>query len=331
MKKVAELYYKNLQKHPAVLNYLVLERKLTPESIHNFRLGYASHDIYMEKVKSVELERDDRLIFNNHDSFNGYITFPIFFNGNVVGIYGRNFNNNLGPSHLHSATPKDTLYNMTAFNKSSVILVESPIDCITMVQNGFNCVASFGAGVKKTVAKFFKDKVCYVLYDKDEAGYNGAQQVIRKIGTECKRIHIIIFPGKYMCKMDANQYFLLYPKGARTIKSWIKKSRPISVPQFIVKKYEKKNSDIKEDKIDIVRVGKLLFDNYIDKGNSILVRCPFHKEGTEENNSLLIGGKLNIYYCFGCQNGGGPIRLVRWITHLSHEGAIEWLRQNFNV
>jgi len=96
-------------------------------------------------------------------------------------------------------------------------------------------------------------------------------------------------------------------------------------------KKEKKILNAWEDNIDVVAVGRIVFKNehHVDKGDELWVRCPFHKEGKETNRSLWIGGKKNIWYCFGCQKGGGPIFLASWGQKIPLEEGKQWISERF--
>ena len=96
------------------------------------------------------------------------------------------------------------------------------------------------------------------------------------------------------------------------IKFLIKQAKPVD-KKFVLKVIKHGNT-VEEDKIDIVKVGEELFKNedYIKKSNGLWIRCSRHSEGTEQNRSLWVGGNKNIFTCFGCSVGGGPVRMVSW-------------------
>jgi DNA primase len=49
-------------------------------------------------------------------------------------------------------------------------------------------------------------------------------------------------------------------------------------------------------------------------------RCPFHKDLT---TSLLVYTEKNVFQCFGCGKGGGPVEFVMAIENKSREDAIQ--------
>lgn len=58
-------------------------------------------------------------------------------------------------------------------------------------------------------------------------------------------------------------------------------------------------------------------------GKDLLGRCPFHDD---REASLVVTPAKNLWHCFGCQIGGGPIDWVMKSRSLSFRHAVEWLR-----
>ena len=52
--------------------------------------------------------------------------------------------------------------------------------------------------------------------------------------------------------------------------------------------------------------------------------CPFHNEKTP---SFSVQPEKQMYYCFGCHAGGGPIQFVQEIERLSFVEAVKLLAQ----
>jgi DNA primase len=49
-------------------------------------------------------------------------------------------------------------------------------------------------------------------------------------------------------------------------------------------------------------------------------RCPFHKDMA---TSMLVYAEKNLFQCFGCGKGGGPVEFVMAIENKSREEAIQ--------
>jgi len=327
----SKLYQDNLWGCPEVLNYLTKSRGLTEETIREFQIGYASGHLVAE-TKSIEAE-EVGLTEKGQDFFEGYITFPVLDNGVYVNLYGRAMIDSYVVHKTLPKIPKNCLYNSKALEKNGVIIVESPIDCLTLVQNKLNSCAIMGTKLSDDSVKRFAGVACYVLFDRDPSGKLGADSLASKIFSVASKVCILQFPGKVKAKMDANLYFMRTGNATDRVKFLVKNSVPLKVAPFgnyIKGKAKKIWKDAPEDLVPIVEVGRKLFkdEHHVDKGDEIWVRCPHHKEGRETNRSLWIGGSKNIWYCFGCMKGGGPVYLVAWHLKVSFQVGREWIRQN---
>jgi len=59
-------------------------------------------------------------------------------------------------------------------------------------------------------------------------------------------------------------------------------------------------------------------------GKDLLARCPFHDDAEP---SLVVTPAKNLWHCFGCQTGGGPIDWVMKMNGVSFRHACELLRE----
>jgi DNA primase catalytic core len=60
-------------------------------------------------------------------------------------------------------------------------------------------------------------------------------------------------------------------------------------------------------------------------GKDLLGRCPFHED---REASLVVTPTKNLWHCFSCQIGGGPIDWVMKSRSVSFRHAVEWLRHS---
>src|SRR5882672_5258915 len=60
-------------------------------------------------------------------------------------------------------------------------------------------------------------------------------------------------------------------------------------------------------------------------GKDLLGRCPFHED---DEASLVVTPAKNLWHCFGCQVGGGPIDWVMKSQGVSFRHAVELLRND---
>lgn len=63
-------------------------------------------------------------------------------------------------------------------------------------------------------------------------------------------------------------------------------------------------------------------------GKDLLGRCPFHED---ETASLVVTPAKNLWHCFGCGIGGGPIDWVMKRNGVSFRHAVELLRADLNL
>jgi len=334
LKTVTKLYQDNLWQCPEALNYLTKDRGLSEEIIKEHELGYAMGQIVSTTFTGDTLQEaiDLGVIDKNRlDFFEGYITFPVVNNGGYTNLYGRTMVDKLVPHKTLPNLPKSGLYNSKALLRPGVVIVESPIDCLTLVQNKLNSCAVMGVKLPDDAIAKFTGVACYILFDRDPSGNLGAVNVASKIFHVASKVAIITFPGKSASKMDTNLFFATGKNPVERIQFLIKNSVPLKTAPFALRQEKTKKNlrNCAEDKVPIAGVGRVLFQNehFVDKGDELWVRCPHHKEGKERNRSLWVGGKKNIWYCFGCQKGGGPIYLVSWHLKISIEEARAWIAE----
>jgi DNA primase len=73
--------------------------------------------------------------------------------------------------------------------------------------------------------------------------------------------------------------------------------------------------------VDLVRI----VSKYVlleESRRNLKGRCPFHKD---QATSLMVSPEKNIFQCFGCGKGGGPVEFVMAIEHKTREEAIQMI------
>ena len=68
--------------------------------------------------------------------------------------------------------------------------------------------------------------------------------------------------------------------------------------------------------------------NLKKRGVNFIGLCPFHDEKTP---SFTVSPSKNIYKCFGCGKGGGPVQFLMEHDSLSYPEAIRQLAQRYNL
>lgn len=327
-----EKYRECLWNNSAALNYLYVERGLNNDVIDKYGIGLGCPAPFI-KIGNKYSAEAIHLGLVNHKGihfFDSYFTFPVSHDGEIVNIYGRAYNGKVPTHKTLPNIPKTVLYNQQALNKDSIILTESPIDTLTLVEHGFNAASCFGAKLPNETINLFSGKFVFIMFDKDPAGINGAIIAASKLKRVAKRVSIVEFPGRGEKKSDVNLYFSKTKRAVHNIKFLLKNSVPFSEAAFTyIDENQNKKINIDESAIDIKVLGELLFEDIEKKGDSLWVRCPHHSHGLEINRSLQIGGKKNIFFCYGCNVGGGPVKLVKWHLGLKTDDAVNWLKEKF--
>jgi len=315
LENLSKEYKKSFWKSAKALNYLTIDRKLSEEVLDKFDVGYVTSG-------------DDRV----SKFLSGFITFPVRNKGKTVNIYGRY----LGDCEVSHTTlpsiPKDYLYNEEALEKNAVILVESPIDVLTLDQYKFNSCAIMGTRLKNSLIDKFKNKLVFILFDNDTSGRIAAINLAQKLLQVTPKVHIVHFPSKRGGGDDPNSYFARAKRlPDLRLKFLLENSLPIKKKP--VHKERKKREYLEGIDADVVAIGRILFkdSDYIDKGSELWVSCPKHNEGMERTRSLRIGGPKNVAWCFGCNKGGNAVFFVSWILDISIPEAVEWIRREIGI
>lgn len=82
--------------------------------------------------------------------------------------------------------------------------------------------------------------------------------------------------------------------------------------------------------IDTARIEDVVGDfvNLRRRGQNMIGLCPFHNEKTPSFN---VNPARNIYKCFGCGEGGDPVKFLMTLEQLSFPEAIRWLADRYNL
>lgn len=212
-------------------------RKLRPETIKKFGLGYAPSGWHtlsthlhslgftnreMLAADVVRLGKDEKSVY---DTFRERVIFPIIdLRGNVIAFGGRILGDG-SPKYLNtSETPvfqkKRNLFSLN-FAKNSplkrMILAEGYMDVIAINQAGFeNVVATLGTsltGEQARILKTYADDVI-IAYDSDSAGQKATQRAINLLSEAGLNTRIIKMegakdPDEFLKKFGSHRFKLL--------------------------------------------------------------------------------------------------------------------------
>lgn len=183
------------QKNQGVVDYLK-QRKILPEIIDKFKIGYAPSSGLKEYLNSSGIE--DKILIdiglvnkNFHDYFYDRLIFPIqSITGRVIGFGGRALSSEQQPKYLNS--PESQLFkkreNLYGLNfalseirkKQHIFVVEGYTDTIALHQAGIsNAVAPLGTAISaeqiKNLWRFAKE--ISICMDGDSAGRHAVTRV----------------------------------------------------------------------------------------------------------------------------------------------------------
>ena len=308
LNKLTNIYHEHLLNNSTAMSYLK-SRGIYRGAIRFFKLGFCSNNIGYNTLAKPNTECN--MFDGNKDKFNDRIIFPIMFNGNTEHFTSRAIGKSSKP-HLHQEGKINLLYNHDAVSCSTVTIVESPIDAVTLQQANIPSVATMGMGgnLKRNIGDFY-DKTIYIAYDKDpnNAGQTGALRVgdiLERANIESK---IIEFHGDN--KMDVNLFFqtndrqdfidLMENAVSYTDTDHYRNRKKVTESYF-------------HDNYDITIVAKLFGLDLIPMSQGYKMICPFHQDSAP---SLVLYTQTNTFYCFsvGCHRTGDAFelyRLLKW-------------------
>ena len=165
-------WHANLMENIPVRAYLVRDRGISIETLRRYKIGWYDNR-YAIPVRNeygfcVNVRRYDPNA-NGKDKMISYAT-----------GYG---NNRLFPIQ-------------TLLENETVVLHEGEWDTLLQQSNGFPAItATGGAGswYKEWTAKF-KDKIVYICYDSDDAGFKGSRSIAIKLAGMAKEVYLINLP-----------------------------------------------------------------------------------------------------------------------------------------
>ncbi len=184
------------------------QRGMSPDTLDRFHLGYApEYRLFIKAMKEKHIsEKQLQLagfLSNQHFLFSRRIIFPIHDAlGHTIGFSSRSFLKDSNQVGKYINTPETTIFKKSrvlfglSFSRRRiakerrVILVEGQIDCLQMIDAGFNCtVASQGTAFTEShVRELHKLGVtkAYILFDGDQAG----RKASLRVGDLCQRAGI---------------------------------------------------------------------------------------------------------------------------------------------
>ncbi len=199
-----EVYHAALFTQPKLLAYLA-KRGFDAESIHRFRIGYASgNDLaryFRYRGWKIEMARDLGLVGPHGEYFRERIIIPEIRKGQAVYLVGRATSQRQHAKYMGLPGAPKPLYGYeSAQNASMVFLVEGPFDWLTLVNWGYAARGLLGAFLKREHEREFENvERVYLVLDNDAEGKRAAKTLAEKFGA---RARILTLPNNIK---DVNQ------------------------------------------------------------------------------------------------------------------------------
>ncbi|MDD6826349.1 MAG: DNA primase [Oscillospiraceae bacterium] len=251
-REAAKFFYKNLINGPDKRGLLYFkERKLLPQTIKKYGLGYApdTWNSLRNHLRSLGYSDEEMITANVcrssekgcYDNFRRRVIFPIFdLRGNVIAFGGRILDGD-GPKYLNTSdTPvfkkSRNLFSLNhAKNSSSkkLILAEGYMDVIAINQAGFeNVVATLGTSLTPEQARLMSQYASEVIiaYDSDYAGQEATQKAINLLSAAGVTTRIIKMtdakdPDEFIKKFGSTRFKLLLESSGDAISFELEKCK----------------------------------------------------------------------------------------------------------
>jgi len=215
--KAAEAYY-----IACGAEYFLKKRKLKPETVKEFGLGYSRGDLF-ENIRQLGITKDElveaslyRNIQDAKDIFHDRAIIPIRNEAGDTVAFGGRIIGNYNPKYLNSPTTKYYKKSELFFGEWNVewedemIICEGYMDLITMREHGIkNSMAVLGTALTEDQIdklRLHGVKKIYLLFDTDDPGRLAVERSIAlAAGFE------IAVPTLLPCK-DPDEFFQKYSK-----------------------------------------------------------------------------------------------------------------------
>lgn len=203
--RVARFYHQRFLDRPEGLQYLVKRRGIKNVALlRDYQIGYADgsllaalpqDDERIERFKAIGV-----LSERGREFFAGCIVFPLFDSqGNVVNLYGRKLEDG-EVNHWYLPGTKRGLWNYQAAKRStSLILAESVIDALTLIDHGMSdvlpCYGVSGlTDDQLSLLDQCKTQSLVVCFDGDDAGRRGVEKIREQLKGKKIAIDIATLP-----------------------------------------------------------------------------------------------------------------------------------------
>lgn len=184
------------------------ERGLTDTTIARFRLGYDDGSCLTKQIRTT----DENILYA---PYKDRIIIPVLDQeGKAIYFAGRRLHENTkGPKYKNAPGHMPGPFNYRPL--PAVILVEGPIDAITLEQAGIPAISGFGTeSVRSAWADLLTNTHVTILFDNDEPGQEAATKVAKMLAKQGIHGYIKKIPREFH---DINEFYCKDPAGFRRL------------------------------------------------------------------------------------------------------------------
>lgn len=191
------------------------QRGFTNDTIDRFLIGYCPHGSNPLYKDQLAIEAGLGLPHDSTCVLAGRITFPYFFNDNmIVDIRGRSINPDeelryKGPYHSSYYRGADYLYNTHLANANTILITEGEIKADIATQVGFATLAMPGINSIKTFTQRDDQKVI-ILFDSQRGKQHFVNEAITRLSKTLYDPYVSTLPLFGRDKMDCDTLILEY-------------------------------------------------------------------------------------------------------------------------
>ncbi len=203
---VKNYYHKRLFDHPEALEYLKKRGLTNTEHYERFQIGFADGGLNLVIGEKQKQALTDAGILNEkgREHFLNCLIFPIFNDNNqTIGFYGRDTNDGSDFKHRYLKGPHSGVFNRKASKVyDEIILTECIIDCLSLIETGFeNVQPIYGTNgfteEHLQILKADRVKMVILALDNDEPGQIATEKYKESLINEGFKVKIVSpFGGK---------------------------------------------------------------------------------------------------------------------------------------
>jgi len=273
--------------------------------IVKFNLGFANEDIGIKNIDyPVKIIMASGMFKEGpHDLFNNRIVIPIT-QGDFIELFTSRAISLSKTPHLHQKGIKIryALNFDTIREHDTIFITEGPFDCMSLDEWKIPAIGLLGAHrITYEIIQSLQNKRVYICLDSEpnQTGHKATLRLARKLMAYNIPSYLITLPYTDI-KVDINGFFLTHLK-----KDFL---NVIKNAEFYNKTTEnKKRTVVINSNFDIIRIAS----HYLQiqpSGSYYKAVCPFHGD-TEP--SLVLYQATQSFYCFGCNQYGNSISLIK--------------------